>query len=65
MTKSLTEKEYQSTKKLIDQVLEPKIREMIEATNKILKNKNIQIGAELQWFMDSIQEDSHNDKKKS
>lgn len=63
MARTLTDKEYAEAKSLIDKHLVPKIEAMVESVNKALKKKNIRVGVELQWYMDSIEEVSNEENR--
>jgi phage portal protein BeeE len=56
MAKTLSEKQYQQTAAFIDSVVEPKVKKIIEEVNKTLKAKGIRVGAEIQWYFDSVPE---------
>lgn len=53
---TLTEKQYEYAIKVINKVLEPKIRELIATTNKQLEKSGIVLGADIQWITDGVEE---------
>ncbi len=54
---------YDKTVKIIDTTLEPRFKRMIEETNKLLAKMGVHIGAEIQWFIESVETDETKDKK--
>ncbi len=57
MSKTIVGKEYEQTKELVTKALEPKIAKLIEKANEHLKKKKIMIGADIQWFFASTEQD--------
>lgn len=56
-SKSITEDQAKKANNFISVALEPKIKQIIDEANKILKKHNIQIGAEVTWFVDKLKKD--------
>ena len=56
MPRTLNEKEMKYAKALIDSTVEPAIRKIVDELNAVLKAKNIRVGAELTWMLDSTEE---------
>ncbi len=54
MSASLDPKKTARAKKIINEVLEPKIKQLVEETNKVLNKQDIQIGCSVEWYLDKF-----------
>lgn len=52
MSQSLSPELTAKAKRIIDEALEPKIKKILEEANKLLNKHGIQLGVEVQWFID-------------
>lgn len=60
MPRSATDNEFKLAKSVIDEVGEPAFSRIINLLNSHLKQFNLQVGAELTWFVDNIASDDDN-----
>lgn len=61
----LSTADYKATIGLITSTVEPKINEIINTLNKILKRKGVRVGADIKWYLDSTKEEKNVKAKKS
>lgn len=56
---SVEPKKAVRAERLIKEVIEPKVRELIVQANEVLAKHGVAVGAEIQWFIDKSQETSN------
>lgn len=63
MSASLDTKKTLKAKTIIDDALEPKIKKLIEEANRLLNKQGIQVGCEIQWFLDVYKQEENEDEQ--
>lgn len=59
---NLTNEEEAKVIQLINKVVEPQVNEIINKLNEILKSKNIQVGATIEWIYGKINNENKENK---
>jgi hypothetical protein len=63
MAKTPVGKIYADATKFIDATIEPRIKRIVEEANKLLEVKlKVRIGCEVQWFVESTDDDKESKK---
>lgn len=55
---SLTDTEIKGITKLLDDILEPQISELIKVFNKKLEHKGVIVGATIEWYLGRSEKDA-------
>lgn len=58
MARTATDEEVVQVSRMIAKVMEPKIQALIDEFNKLLAPRGLQAGAELQWYIEGVEDET-------